>query len=71
MNLVNDNAIEMNCDDFLLEVLHFFFVREFDLININSVDFRIHSLCIKLINVYNSNRETRFYKYINLQYVFD
>ena len=71
VNLVNDNTIEMNFDDLLLEILHFFLVRKFDLINMNSVDFRIHLLPIKLISVYNSNRETRFRKYINLRYVFD
>ena len=55
----------MNFDDFLFEILHLFLVREFDFININSVDFRIHSLRIKLINVYNLNREIYFRKYIN------
>ena len=71
MNLINDNAIEINFDDFLLEVLYLFLVREFNLINMNSVNFRIHSLRIKLINVYDSNKKTRFYKYVNLQHVFD
>ena len=71
MNLVNDNAIEINFDDFLLEVLHLFLVREFDFVNMNSIDFRIHSLRIKLINVYDSNKKTRFRKYVNLRYVFD
>ena len=61
----------MNFDDLLLEVLHLFFIRKFDFINMNSVDFRIHSLRIKLIDVYNSNKETRFRKYINLRYVFN
>ena len=28
VNLVNNNAIEINFDDFLLEVLYFFLVRE-------------------------------------------
>ena len=71
VNLVNDNAIEMNFDDLLLETLHFFLVRKFDFINMSSVDFRIHSLRIKLINVYDSNKEIRFRKYINLQYIFN
>ena len=71
MNLVNDNAIEMNFDDFLLEILHFFLSREFDLININSVDFRIYSFRIKLINVYNSNRRIHFRKYVNLRCIFN
>ena len=71
VNLVNDNTIEMNFDDLLLEVLHFFLVREFDLVNSNSVDLRIHSLHIKLINAYDSNKKTRFRKYINLQCVFN
>ena len=69
INFVNDNAIEMNFDDLLVEVLHFFLVREFNFINMNSVDLRIHSLCIKLINVYDLNKETRFYKYVNLRCV--
>ena len=71
VNLVNDNAIEMNFDNFLFEVLHLFLVCEFDLINMSSVDLPIHSLRIKLINVYNLNKETRFCKYINLRYIFD
>ena len=71
MNLVNDNAIELNFDDFLLEILHLFFVREFNFININSVDFRTYSLCIKLINTYDSNKETCFHKYLNLRCVFN
>ena len=71
MNLVNDNVIEMNFHDLLLEVLHFFLVRKFNFINISSVDFRIHSLRRKLINVYNLNKEIRFRKYVNLRYVFD
>ena len=71
INLVNDNAIEMNFDDLLLEVLHLFFIREFNFININSVDFRIHWLCIKLINVYDLNKRTCFCKYINLWYIFN
>ena len=70
MNLVNDNAIEVNFDDFLFKILHLSLVREFDFINMNLVDFRTHSLRIKLINAYNSNREIRFYKYINLRCVF-
>ena len=61
----------MNFNDFLFEVLHLFFVREFNLININSIDFRIHSLRIKLINVYDLNKEIHFYKYVNLRCVFD
>ena len=71
MNLVNDNAIEMNFNDFLLKVLHLFLVHKFNFININSVDFRIHSFRIKLINAYNSNSRTCFHKYINLRCVFD
>ena len=71
MNLVNDNAIEMNFDDFLLEVLHFFLVREFNFININLIDFRIHSPCIKLINVDDSNKKNCFRKCVNLRCVFD
>ena len=71
INFVNDNAIEMNFDHFLLEVLHLFLVREFNFVNINLIDFRIHSLCIKLINVYDLNKETRFRKYINLRCIFD
>ena len=61
----------MNFDNFLLEILYFFLVREFDFINTNSVDFRIHSLRIKLINVYDLKKETRFLKYVNLQCIFD
>ena len=60
VNFVNDNAIEMNFDDLLFEVLHLFLIYKFNFININSVDFRIHSLCTELINVYNLNKETRF-----------
>ena len=71
VNLVNDNVIEMNFDDLLFEVLHLFFVREFHFININSVDFRTHSLCMELINVYDLNKKIRFRKYINLRCVFD
>ena len=71
MNLVNDNAIEMNFDDLLFEILHLFFVREFNFINISSIDFRTLSFRIKLINVYYLNKEIRFRKYINLQCVFD
>ena len=71
VNLVNDNAIKINFDDLLFEILHLSFVRKFDLININLIDFRIHSLRIKLINVYNSNKRIRFRKYINLRCVFD
>ena len=71
INFVNNNAIEVNFDDFLFEVLHLLLVRELNFININSVDLRIHSLRIKLINVYNSNKETRFRRYVNLQCVFD
>ena len=62
VNLVNNNVIE---------VLHLSFVREFNFINMNSIDFRIYSLYIKLINVYDLNRETRFYKYVNLRCIFD
>ena len=71
MNFVNNNVIEMNFDNFLLEVLHLSLVCEFNFINMNSVDLRIHSLHIKLINVYNSNKETRFRKYTNLRCNFD
>ena len=71
VNFVNDNAIEMNFNDFLLEVLHFFLVCEFDFINMSLINFRFHSLCIKLINVYDLNRRIHFCKYINLQCVFD
>ena len=71
INFVNDNAIEMNFDDLLFEVLHFSLVHNFHFINMNSVDLRIHSLCIKSINVYDSNKETRFRKYINLRCIFD
>ena len=71
VNFVNDNTIEVNFDDLLLEVLHLSLVREFNFININSVNFWIHSLCIKLINIHNSNRKIRFRKYVNLQYIFD
>ena len=70
VNLVNNNAIEVNFDDLLLEV-YLFLVRKFDLVNMNSVDLRPHSLYIKLINVYDLNRETRFREYINLQCIFD
>ena len=66
INFVNDNAIEVNFDDLLLEILHLSLIYEFDFINISSVDFRIHSLCIKLINIYDSNKEICFRKYINL-----
>ena len=61
----------MTFNDLLLEVLHLFFVREFDFVNMNSVNLRTHSFCIKLINVYDLNRRIRFRKYINLRYVFD
>ena len=71
MNLVNDNAIEANFNNFLLEVLHLSFVYEFNLININLINFRIHSLRIKLINVYDLNKRTRFRKYVNLRCIFD
>ena len=71
VNLVNNNTIEMNFDDLLLEVLYLFFVCEFDLVNMNSIDLRIHLFRIKLINAYNSNKETHFYKYVNLWCVFD
>ena len=71
VNLVNDNAIEMNFNDFLLEVLHLFLVREFNFINISSVNFRTYSRCIKVINVYDLNRKTRFRKWINLRCVFN
>ena len=71
MNFANDNAIEMNFDDFLLEILYLFLVREFNFINMSSVDFRTHSLCIKMMNIYDSNKRIRFRKYINLQCVFD
>ena len=71
MNFVNDNAIEMNFDNFLFEVLHLSFVREFNFVNINSVDFRIHSLRMKLIDAYNSNKKTCFRKSINLRCVFE
>ena len=71
VNLVNNNVIEMNFNNLLLEILHLFLVRELDLINMSSVDFRIHSLYIKLINAYDLNRETRFCKYVNLWYVFN
>ena len=71
VNLVNDNAIGMNFDNFLFEILHLFLVCKFNVININLVDFRIHSLGIKLINAYNSNKETCFYKYINLRCSFN
>ena len=70
VNLVNDNAIEINFDDLLLEVLHLFLVREFNFPNMNSIDFRIHSLRIELINVYDLNKEICFRKYVNLQCVF-
>ena len=71
VNLVDDNVIEMNFDNLLLEIVHLFLIYEFDFINMNSVDFRIHSLRIKLINVYNSNKEIRFHKYVNLHCIFD
>ena len=71
VNLVNDNAIEVNFDDFLFEVLYLFFVREFDFINMSSVDFRTHSFRIKLINIYDLNKRIRFRKYVNLRYVFN
>ena len=71
INLVNNNAIEMNFDDLLLEVPYLSLVREFNLININSLDLRIHSFRIKLINASDSNRETRFRKYVNLWFVFN
>ena len=66
VNLVNDNVIEINFDNLLFEILHLFLIREFNFININSVDFRIYLLCIKLINVYDLNKKTHFRKYINL-----
>ena len=69
--LVNNNAIEMNFNDFLFEILHLFLIREFNFINMNSIDLRIYSLRIKFINVYDLNKKTRFYKYVNLRYVFD
>ena len=71
LNLVNDNAIEVNFDDFVFEILHFSLVRKFDLINMSSIDFPIYSLRIKLMNVYNSNKETHFRKYVNLRYIFN
>ena len=71
VNLVNDNAIEVNFNDLLFEILHLFLVCEFDFININLIDFRIHSLRMKLINAYDSNKRIRFCKYINLQCTFD
>ena len=71
VNLVYNNAIEMNFDDFLFNVLYFFLVFKFNFINMNSVDSRIHSLRIKLINVYNLNKEARFHKYVNLWCVRD
>ena len=71
VNLVNDNAIEMNFDNLLFKVLYLFLVHEFDLVNMNSVDLRTHSFRIKLINAYDSNRKIRFCKYINLQCIFD
>ena len=71
VNLVYNNVIEMNFDDLLLDVLHLSFVFKFNFVNINSVDFRIYSLRIKLINVYDLNRKVRFYKYVNLRCVRD
>ena len=71
MNPINNNAIEINFDNFLFKILYLFLVREFNFIDMSSVDLRTHSLCMKLINTYNSNRRTRFYKFVNLQYVFD
>ena len=71
MNLVNNNEIEMNFDNFLFEVLYLFLVREFNLINMNSIDFQIHSLRINLINVYNLNKEISFRKYVNLRCIID
>ena len=71
VNLVNDNTIKMNFDDLLFEVLHLFLICEFDFININSVDFWIHSLRIKVINFYDLIRKTRFRKYVNLRCVFN
>ena len=70
VNFVNDNAIEMNFDNSLFEVLYFSLVCEFNLVNMNSVDFEIHSLRIKLINAYDSNIEIRFRKYINFAMCF-
>ena len=61
----------MNFDDLLFEILYFFLVREFTSINMNSIDFRIYSFRIKLINLYNLNKKTRFRKYVNLWCVFD
>ena len=61
----------MNFDDFLLNVLHLSFIVKFDFVNINSICFRTHSLRIKLINVYDSNRKVHFYKYVNLRCVHD
>ena len=71
VNLVYNNAIEMNFDDLLLDVLHLFFIFEFNFINISSVDFRTHSFRIKLINVYDLNKKIRFRKYVNLRCVRD
>ena len=71
MNLVKNNTIEMNFDNLLFEILHLFLIREFNFINMSSIDFRIYSLRIKLINVYDLNKEIRFRKYVNLWYVFD
>ena len=67
MNLVYNNAIEINFDDLLLDVLHLSLVFKFDLININSVDSRTYLLRIKLINTYDSNKKAHFYKYVNLR----
>ena len=71
MNLINDNAIEVNFDDLLLEILYLSPVREFNFLNMNSVDFQIHSFRIELINVYDLNKGTCFHKYINLRCVFN
>ena len=71
MNLINNNAIEMNFDNLLFGILHLFLVHEFNFINISSGDFQIHTSCIKLINIYDLNKEIHFRKYVNLRYIFD
>ena len=67
VNFIYNNAIEMNFDDFLFDILHFLFILKFDFVNISLVCFRIHSLRIKLINVYNLNKKIHFCKYVNLR----
>ena len=41
MNLVDNNVIEMNKNEFLLDVMQLFFIFDFDLINMLSIDFLI------------------------------